>query len=194
MPSPPRPSRPATRRGAYLRASLSLLFALIATFAVLAPSASAGGGGLGSGADDAGSTVPGSKAKLVKGKAIAPANAPEAVKKVIAAANKIRNKPYRYGGGHGSFRDSGYDCSGAVSYALHGAKLLSSPLDSSGLARYGAKRKGKWITVYGASSHAYMVVAGLRFDTAMTSGDGPSWSKSLRSVSENYKARHPRGY
>ena len=112
---------------------------------------------------------------------------------MIAAANKIRNKPYKYGGGHRRWKDRGYDCSGAVSYALRGAKLVSSPLDSSGLARWGKKGKGKWITVYGASSHAYMVVAGLRFDTSMVSGNGPGWSKSMRSTPENYKARHARG-
>ncbi len=137
--------------------------------------------------------MPGSKAKLRKGKAIAPAEAPRVVQRVIAAANKIRNKPYKYGGGHGRWKDRGYDCSGAVSYALHGGKLLSSPLDSRGLAGFGKKRKGKWITVYGASSHAYMVVAGLRFDTSMVSGNGPGWSKSMRSTTERYTARHPRG-
>ena len=113
---------------------------------------------------------------------------------MIAAANRIRNKPYRYGGGHGSFRDSGYDCSGAVSYALHGGRLLKTPLDSSGLARYGSRGKGKWINIYGAPSHAYMVVAGLRFDTSMTRGDGPGWSRSMRSTSESYRIRHPRGF
>jgi hypothetical protein len=131
------------------------------------------------------------KAKLVDGKAIAPDSAPRRVKRVIKAANEIRNKPYRYGGGHGSFRDSGYDCSGAASYALHGGGLLDAPIDSNGMARYGKRGKGKWITVYGAPSHGYIVVAGLRFDTAMTRGDGPSWSRSLRSTPENYKVRHP---
>ena len=96
---------------------------------------------------------------------------------MIAAANKIRNKPYKYGGGHTTnFKDTGYDCSGAVSYALHGGGLLDTPLDSGSLGKWGKKKKGQWITVYGAPSHAYMVVAGLRFDTSMTRGDGPSWS------------------
>ena len=148
------------------------------------------GGGL---STNSPTTVKGSKAKLVKGKAIAPANAPEAVQKVIAAANKIRNKPYKYGGGHGSWNDKGYDCSGAASYALHGGGLLKAPIDSSGMAKYGVKGKGTWISVYGAPSHGYIVVAGLRFDTAMTRGDGPSWSRSLRSTPENYKVRHPKG-
>ena len=170
----------------------ALLAATIMLLA-LSPAAHAGGGVTPSGDDPANETTPGSKAKLVKGKAIAPEDAPNAVKKVIAAANEIRNKPYKYGGGHGRWKDRGYDCSGAVSYALHGAKLLRAPLDSNGLARYGKKKKGKWITVYGASSHAYMVVAGLRFDTSMTPGNGPGWSKKMRSTPESYVARHPRG-
>lgn len=134
-------------------------------------------------------TVSGSKAKLVHGKAIPPENAPRRVQRVIKAANRIRNKPYKWGGGHGSWEDSGYDCSGAVSYALHGGGLLNTPLDSRGLARWKRPGKGEWITVYGANSHAYMVVAGLRFDTAMTRGDGPSWSRSLRSTPESYSKR-----
>jgi hypothetical protein len=167
---------------------------LILILALIPASAAMAGGGVNPKGKGAGSeTVPGNKAKLVKGKAIAPANAPRAVQRVIAAANKIRNKPYKWGGGHGKWKDRGYDCSGAVSYALRGAKLLSSPLDSRGLASYGKKRKGKWITVYGASGHAYIVVAGLRFDTSMVPGNGPGWSKSLRSTPQNYKARHPRG-
>ncbi len=174
--------------------ALIAVFAAIALCAALTAGPARGGdsGGLGTKAESSkrNATVPGSKAKLKNGRAIPPEAAPPRVRKVIRAANKIRNKPYRYGGGHASFRDSGYDCSGAVSYALRGGKLLRSPLDSNGLAGWGKRGKGKWITVYGASSHAYMVVAGLRFDTAMTSGDGPSWSKSLRSVSENYKKRH----
>ena len=171
-----------------------LLTALLISAAVLiAPSAASAGGGISADGTSTGDeTVPGSKAKLVKGKAIAPADAPRKVQKVIAAANKIRNKPYKYGGGHGSWNDKGYDCSGAASYALHGGGLLKSPIDSSGMARYGRKGKGDWITVYGASSHGYIVVAGLRFDTAMVKGDGPSWSKKLKSTPERYKARHPR--
>ena len=156
-------------------------------------SASASGGVNPDGEGANSETVAGSKAKLVKGKAVAPAEAPKRVQRVIASANKIRDKPYKWGGGHGKWNDRGYDCSGAVSYALHGAKLLNTPLDSGGLARYGQKRKGQWITVYGASGHAYMVVAGLRFDTSMVKGNGPGWSKQMRSTPENYKARHPRG-
>ncbi len=128
------------------------------------------------------------------GRAVAPASAPDEVKAVIAAANKIRKKPYKWGGGHGKWKDSGYDCSGSVSYALPGGHLLNKPLDSVGFERYGAKKHGSWITVYGSSSHAYMVVAGLRFDTSMTPGDGPGWSKKMRSTPESYTKRHPRGF
>jgi hypothetical protein len=155
--------------------------------------ADSGGIGTGSGTGTQ-ETVPGSQAKLVNGKAIAPANAPEEVQEVIAAANRIRNKPYVYGGGHGSFKDDGYDCSGSVSYALHGGHFLKTPLDSTGLGKWGDPGKGGWITVYGAPSHAYMVVAGLRFDTSMTPGDGPSWSKAMRSTPETYRVRHPEGF
>lgn len=182
------PTKSHSFRPAGLLICLTLILALLPASAALA-----GGGVNPEGQGARSETVPGSKAKLVKGRAIAPAEAPRAVQRVIAAANKIRNKPYKYGGGHRRWKDRGYDCSGAVSYALRGAKLVSSPLDSSGLARWGKKGKGKWITVYGASSHAYMVVAGLRFDTSMVSGNGPGWSKSMRSTPENYKARHARG-
>ena len=137
------------------------------------------------------STVPGEKAQLVNGRAIAPESAPNRVKRVIAAANRIRNKPYVYGGGHASFKDTGYDCSGAVSYALHGGGLLDSPLDSSSLmSDWGRPGIGSWISVYGNPGHAYMIVAGLRFDTSMTPGNGPGWSKTLRSTPGRFAVRH----
>ena len=168
-----------------------LLTLALLLVALAAPRAEAASGGIGVGSSDV--TVPGSKAKLVKGKAIAPANAPEVVQQVIAAANKIRNKPYRYGGGHRRFRDSGYDCSGASSYALHGGGLLDAPIASPQMAKYGRKGEGEWISVYGAPSHGYIVVAGLRFDTSLVKGNGPGWSKSMRSTPESYKVRHPVG-
>ena len=126
------------------------------------------------------------------GLAAAPAGAPEAVKRVIAAANAIAHLPYVWGGGHGSFESSGYDCSGAVSYALHGGGLLSSPLDSTGLTTWGEPGAGNWITVYGNSGHVYMTVAGLRWDTSDTGGTGPSWHSSMRS-SAGFIPRHPSG-
>jgi hypothetical protein len=136
---------------------------------------------------------PPGKAKIAKdGTAIPPSDAPRKVVRVIKAANKIEDKPYRYGGGHGSWKDNGYDCSGAVSYALHGADLLDAPLTSSGFNNWGKKGKGEWITVYGNSGHAYAVIAGLRWDTSMTAGDGPGWSKQMRS-SRGFKATHPKG-
>jgi hypothetical protein len=133
---------------------------------------------------------------LVNGRAIPPVNAPAAVKRVIAAANKIRTKPYVYGGGHGRWWDSGYDCSGAVSFALHGANLIDSPLPSGSMTGWGAPGKGKWITVYANGGHAYAVIAGLRWDTAgNTSGTGPSWHKSQRAAASGpFVARHPAGY
>jgi peptidoglycan hydrolase CwlO-like protein len=128
------------------------------------------------------------------GQAIPPANAPPAVRGVIEAANRIATKPYVWGGGHGSFESSGYDCSGAVSYALHGGGFLSSPLDSTGLMTWGEPGSGPWITVYASSGHAYAVIAGLRWDTSgNASGSGPRWSTSMRS-SAGYVARHPAGY
>jgi hypothetical protein len=176
------------RRAGTVAAAACLAFVPAAT-------AQAGSGGLGpDGTSTDEATVPGAKAKIVDGgQAVAPADAPRKVKRVIAAANKIEDKPYKYGGGHGSFNDKGYDCSGAVSYALHGGGLLDAPLPSGSLAKWGERGKGKWISVYGAPSHAYMVVAGLRFDTSMTAGDGPGWSKSMRSTPESYKVRHPEG-
>ncbi|HWN72432.1 MAG TPA: hypothetical protein VNN15_01340 [Solirubrobacterales bacterium] len=166
------------------------VLAALAALALLPTATAQAGGGL---STNSSPTVAGSKAKLVKGKAIAPADAPRRVQKVIAAANRIRNKPYVWGGGHGNWKDKGYDCSGAVSYALHGGGLLNTPLDSTGLSRYGKKGKGSWISVYGNPSHAYMIVAGLRFDTSMTPGNGPGWSKTKRSTPGSFKVRHPRG-
>jgi hypothetical protein len=133
---------------------------------------------------------------LVNGRAVPPANAPAAVKKAIAAANKIRTKPYIYGGGHSRWWDAGYDCSGAVSFALHGGSLISTPMPSGSLAGWGNPGKGRWITVYANGGHAYAVIAGLRWDTAgNTSGTGPRWHKSLRAAASGpFTARHPDGY
>ena len=138
--------------------------------------------------------APGSRARLSSDgrTAIAPADAPQRVKDAIAAANRITRKPYRYGGGHGDFEDSGYDCSGAISYALHGAGLLKSPLDSSGFMSWGSSGAGQWITVYAHGGHAYIVIAGLRFDTSGAGEEGPRW-RSERASTSGYRVRHPRG-
>lgn len=124
------------------------------------------------------------------GTATAPADAPEAVKGAIAAANAISDTPYLYGGGHGSFESSGYDCSGSASYALHGGGLLSSPLDSTGFMTWGESGPGSWITVYSNPGHAYVVIAGLRFDTS--GGAGPRWQGPRDST--GFVATHPAGY
>ena len=141
-------------------------------------------------------TVPGARAKLVAGMAVAPASAPAAVKRVIQAANRIRNKPYVWGGGHGRWWDRGYDCSGAVSYALRGAGLLPTPLDSTSLMSWGEAEAGEWISVYANAGHTYAVIAGLRWDTAGSAkGTGPRWYTNTRSaVRGKFAVRHPSGY
>jgi peptidoglycan hydrolase-like protein with peptidoglycan-binding domain len=126
------------------------------------------------------------------GTATAPANAPAAVKAVIAAGNQIAFKPYLWGGGHGSWIDSGYDCSGSVSYALHGGHLLSSPEDSSQLESYGSSGAGAWITIWSNAGHVYMYVAGLRFDTSSNGPGGSRWTTQSRSNS-GFIERHPFG-
>ena len=137
--------------------------------------------------------VPGDRAKVTRaGLAIAPENAPIEVQQIIAAGNRIAYKPYLWGGGHGSWVDSGYDCSGSVSYALRGAKLLSSPEASYGFFNYGSAGKGKWVTLYTNSGHIYMTVAGIRFDTSGRGSNGSRWQSAMRS-SSGFKVRHPTG-
>jgi peptidoglycan hydrolase-like protein with peptidoglycan-binding domain len=124
--------------------------------------------------------------------AVAPPSAPQAVKDIIAAGNEIATKPYKYGGGHGRWKDSGYDCSGSMSYALHGAGLLDEALDSSGFMSWGKAGKGRWVTTYAHGGHSYMMVAGLRFDTSGLSQDGSRWHDTKRSA-DGYTVRHPAG-
>ncbi len=126
------------------------------------------------------------------GMAQAPPGAPAAVAQVIAAGNAIATLPYVWGGGHGSFHASGYDCSGSVSYALAAAGLLSSPLDSTGFESWGEAGPGRWITVYANAGHAFMVVAGWRFDTVALAEGGTRWSRSMADTS-GFVARHPPG-
>jgi cell wall-associated NlpC family hydrolase len=217
MPSVPGVALGAAHRRSIAVLSLAALFAvLIATLLVAAPSASAkkieqGGVSARSGLEaeipestetetgESGETeyeTTTSKAALIRGRAIAPLNAPAVVKRVVAAANHIRTTPYIWGGGHGSFVSRGYDCSGAVSYALHGGKLLTTPETSGSLETYGEAGPGKWITIYANAQHAYMVVAGLRFDTAGDeSGTGPRWHLSTAAAaSGRFIVRHPVGY
>jgi peptidoglycan hydrolase-like protein with peptidoglycan-binding domain len=124
------------------------------------------------------------------GTASPPADAPPAVAAAIAAGNRIASLPYKWGGGHRTWEDSGYDCSGSVGYALHGGGLLDATSDSTGFMSYGEPGPGRWITIYANAGHVYMVVAGLRFDT---SGAKPSrWQAELRST-DGYAVRHPAG-
>lgn len=140
-------------------------------------------------------TVSGSRAVLRNGVAYAPSRAPQSVKNAIWAANTLRRKPYVWGGGHGSFYDRGYDCSGTVSFALHGAGLLNAPLPSTDLMRYGERGRGRWMTIYSRPGHTFAVIAGLRLDTTDLGrgGDiGPRWYAYGRNTS-GYVARHPVG-
>jgi peptidoglycan hydrolase CwlO-like protein len=137
--------------------------------------------------------TPGETAGFInESEASAPASAPSAIQAAISAANAIASTPYIWGGGHGSFESSGYDCSGAVSYALHGGGFLESPLDSTGLETWGEPGPGKWITVYANAGHAWMMIAGLAFDTV--GGPGPRWHSSPVDSPEGFIARHPPGY
>lgn len=125
------------------------------------------------------------------GTAVAPSGAPPEIQALIAAANRIASTPYLWGGGHGRWEDSGYDCSGSVSYALHGGGLLDATLDSSGLMVYGDPGPGSWVTIYANPDHVYMIVAGLRYDT---SGANPSrWQSAMRS-GDGFTVRHPVGW
>ena len=137
--------------------------------------------------------APGAKAVLTEdGLAIPPADAPPAVKQIIAAGNKIATKPYRYGGGHGKWEDSAYDCSGSVSYALYGARLLKSPMPSGSFESWAEPGEGKWVTIYANAGHMYMEVAGLRFDTSGRRKTGSRWQRDPRPT-QSYRIRHPEG-
>jgi len=131
------------------------------------------------------------------GVAVAPAGAPAAVRGAIRAGNALQALPYRYGGGHDTFADTAYDCSGAVSYALHGGRLLSAPMDSTDLESWGEPGPGQWITVYANADHAFVVIAGLRLDTSAADdpgGDpnGPRWRPAIRDTAD-FVIRHPSG-
>jgi cell wall-associated NlpC family hydrolase len=140
--------------------------------------------------------VPGSRARYINGLAAAPIAAPAAVQEIIWAGNQIVGLPYIYGGGHGSFVSPGYDCSGTVSFALHGASLLASPEDSSELMLYSSEGVGRWVTIFSNPEHAYMDVAGLRLDTSPADDPsdlpGPRW-RPLRPANSGFTIRHPQG-
>ncbi len=136
--------------------------------------------------------IPGRTATAQSGFAIAPVQAPSAVQQAIAAGNEIAGRPYRYGGGHRSFYDSAYDCSGATSFVLHAIGRLNTPNPSGEFRKYGDKGPGDWITIYAANGHVFLVVAGLRFDTGWGDGDGPHWTSRSRPA-DGYVLRHPSG-
>jgi cell wall-associated NlpC family hydrolase len=139
--------------------------------------------------------VAGNRAVLRNGIAYMPAQAPQSVKNAIWAANTLRHKPYVWGGGHGTFNDRGYDCSGTVSFALHYAGLLATPMPSSDFCRYGTRGRGRWITIYSRHGHTFAVIAGLRLDTTdlRYGGDvGPRWYVQGRDTG-GFEARHPVG-
>jgi peptidoglycan hydrolase-like protein with peptidoglycan-binding domain len=129
------------------------------------------------------------------GLAVAPVDAPTVVKEVIAAANEIAMLPYRYGGGHASWTDTAYDCSGSTSFALHGADLIAAPEDSGEMESYGQPGPGVWITLYANAGHVYMNIAGLWFDTAAQSSENGDdrWSPTRISPSAGFVVRHPGG-
>lgn len=145
---------------------------------------------------DSGPTVPGNTARLLGKLAAAPQNAPLTVKRAIWAANQLHRKPYRFGGGHRSFHDSAYDCSGTVSYALGAAGVLKTPISSKEFRNYGQKGHGKWITIYARNGHTFAIIAGLRLDTTpyVTGRErwAPGWQSTFRRPS-GFDARHPIG-
>jgi hypothetical protein len=168
---------PARSRPLILAILVALAAAVVASLALAGPA----------------SALP--RAQLDGSRAVAPKAAPRVVKKMIRAGNRIRHKRYKWGGGHGDWKDKGYDCSGAVSYVLHKAGLLDYPLTSGGFMKWGAKRRGRWVSIFANEDHVFMVVAGLRFDTSyITDGDrsGPGWSEYMRSA-KGFRTRHPRG-
>jgi len=138
-------------------------------------------------------TVPGKVGSVgADGFAIPPAGAPAAVRRVIAAGNEIAKTPYKWGGGHQSWTDTGYDCSGSVSYALRAAGLVDFPMVSGAFAQWGERGPGRWITFYANAGHVYMVVAGLRFDTSARSRTGSRWTAEQRSP-DGFAVTHPAG-
>jgi cell wall-associated NlpC family hydrolase len=136
----------------------------------------------------------GSRARVLPdGSAVAPRNAPDVVKRVMLAGNEIAKFPYKWGGGHGAWRDTGYDCSGSVSFALAGAGLLGGPLTSGAFASWGDPGPGDWITIYANNGHVFMLVAGLRFDTSGRGRAGTRWQKAARPAG-GFAVRHVPGY
>lgn len=186
------------RKPGSARAFPAALLACAGLAFALAPAASgAGSGGIGMEDASTAPTVGGAKAKLLKsGIAAAPAGAPKAVQRAIAAGNRIDDAGYCSGGGHGNWNSRCYDCSGTVSYALgrKGAKILKSPLPSGDFSKWGERGKGSWITVYYNGGHTFVEIAGLRLDTSIPDDGkaGPGWSKDVKAgmVNGPFKKRH----
>ena len=130
---------------------------------------------------------------LDNGVALPPLEAPAEVLKIIEAGNAIARTPYKWGGGHGRFLDTGYDCSGSVSFALYAAGLIEGPRDSGGLMSWGKAGPGKWVTIFSSPGHVYMEVAGIRFDTSGARATGSRWQNDLRGRRAGFVARHPPG-
>jgi hypothetical protein len=189
------------------RRSMTATIAAVAVLALPAFAHADGTGGIGTGSAPPGSnapapasdlahpTVAGTRTKLVKGVAYAPAAAPLRVKQLIWSVNTILGKPYVYGGGHGRFNDRGYDCSGLVSYAMHAAGLLKTPMSAPGFFRFGSYGAGRWITLWVRSGHVFAVVGGLRLDTTPYPSrgvEGPRWRPQMRDTAA-FTPRHPAG-
>jgi cell wall-associated NlpC family hydrolase len=192
---------------------LCLAFALALATTLVSSSALASPGGVGPASSSEGSRTPAeiecppgaggvanrncaplAKARLLGGKAVAPPGSSEILKGAIEAANRIRTTPYVWGGGHRRWWDRGYDCSGSVSYVLHGAGLLETPMTSGELTRWGLAGKGRLITIYANARHVFAVIAGLRWDTVGdATGTGPRWHREMV-LTAGYVARHPPGY
>jgi cell wall-associated NlpC family hydrolase len=192
---------------------LRLAFALALAMTLVSPSALATPGGVGPASSGEVSRSPAeiecppgaggvanrncaspAKARLLGGKAVVPPGSSETLKRAIEAANRIRTTPYVWGGGHRRWWDRGYDCSGSVSYVLHGAGLLEAPMTSGELTRWGLAGKGRLITVYANTRHVFAVIAGLRWDTVGdATGTGPRWHRDMV-LTGGYVARHPPGY
>ncbi len=190
----------ATGSGATNRVALlaAIVLAVLALSAIFLAVAQASPGGFSPRPEAGTEELPGGEATtstLAGEKAIAPPSAPLAVKQVIAAANRISRTPYVWGGGHARWRVRGYDCSGSVSYALHGAGLLEAPLVSGSFMKWGASGPGRWITIYANRKHVYAVIAGLRWDTGgdVAGTTGPRWH-SEPPYPKGFVVRHPVGY
>ncbi len=179
-------------------ATAALALALLALSLAFAGPARAGSGGLSGAPETAPPQAPSSEAAvatLAGERALAPSSAPSVVRRVIAAANRIRSTPYLWGGGHARWWDRGYDCSGSVSYALHGGGLLEAPLVSGSFMSWGEPGPGTWITVYANRKHVYAVIAGLRWDTGgdLAGTTGPRWHAEPP-YPRGFVVRHPIGY